>query len=370
MGRDLKQKPTPLKALLYTLRRPVTDGRFSRLIPSFLKRCGYLVEHASLAKKNHTPTPTQHSLANDPALNVSSSQNLTSKATKSLKSSVDISYYNSIDLQILGCINRILFGQKTWVDILENDITNTRANGRYSGWVLSTRLLIISLLQKILPWNNVLTVAEECFYNEIKFGGRFPVLLEHEMVDTKALALLASALPQSGLPTMLVTGTLGHHYGTLDALAWSHQMQSVFPPTLRIVGHAPDKVFGQKLADACRQEQIALRLFDTYRPQEEILQEIANAQYLLCPYHLSLATRHRIPTKFSEAAAVGCTLIFPENPAWVRWCQTRRIAYRLMEQPNILPVQTTNGLSDTWVAQRLAMQEHALLAAIQQLSEA
>ena len=112
---------------------------------------------------------------------------------------------------------------------------------------------------------------------------------------------------------VLVTGTLGFHYGTLNALAWSERIQALFPHTLHILGHAPDPHFAKTLAEAVEQSlNIEITLFDHYHPpQSEILDLMVGYEYLLMPYHLSPATRDRIPTKFHEAASAGMTLIFP-----------------------------------------------------------
>ena len=263
-----------------------------------------------------------------------------------LKERPDFLYANSIELQPFTTLNQIIFGQKNWLDLLENDEANLNANRRRSGWQLYTYLWITRLMTKLLPWNNFVTVAEECFYHEIKFGKLCPTLFTHEIVPLPAIP----NVPRAGLPLVLVTGTLGRHYGTLEALEWSARMQAIFPHILSMAGPAPDPAFAAQLQKAVEgQAQIALDLFEDYRPQKDILQRMTASSYLLMPYHLSPATRDRIPTKFHEAATAGITLIFPDNPPWERWCRARGVAYRLLDAFGAVPPANGRvGLASDW----------------------
>lgn len=222
------------------------------------------------------------------------------------------------------------------------------------------------MLEKLLPWNNFITLAEECFYGEIKFGRSKPVLLSHEMVDLSFVEHYTGRT--SALPVVLVTGTLGRHYGTLDALVWSKAAQQKLPHTLRIVGHAPDPAFAAELrtaAASCPDTQ--LELFEDYRPQKTILEEMAAATYLLCPYHVSPATRNRIPTKFHEAARTGCTLIFPANPTWERWCRARNLPYRTLDTVAETHCSGRENLRQDWIKQRMHLQWEAAVAGLKAL---
>lgn len=347
-----------------TLRRPATDGRIHQLIPSLSAACGYV---ARLVSQRDAVTPfsrLHHPKSATEDERVRNASTDTENDESHLQASPSILYINSLDLQVSTIINRIFYGQKIWLDLLENDLANLRANGRRSGLHLSTYLWIARLLQKVLPWNNWITVAEECFCNEIKFGRQKPALLSHEMVTLPAV----EQEQKGDIPLVLVTGTLGRHYGTLDALAWSQRAQAALPHRLRIVGYAPDPAFAAALKAACaHQPDVELELYDRYHPQESILLEMSAATYLLCPYHISPATRNRIPTKFHEAAHTGCTLIFPENPSWVRWCRARGLPYRGLESLSLYQPNGRHGLRQDWIAQRKALQWQAAKAGLQSL---
>jgi hypothetical protein len=353
------------KAILYTLHRPLTDGRFSSLIPSLLARSGFTTTPQPLADALGTLLPSPTPLASKPDYHVPNTHSKGLQATIGAQVKGALAYANSIDLQILTISNQIIFGQRTWLDLLENDITNTHANKRRSGLHLRVRLVLLRFLQKLLPWNNLVTLAEECFYNEIKFGKASPLLLAHEL----AVLPHVEHFKLTQHKVVLVTGTLGRHYGTLDALPWSAEHQVAFPHTLRIVGHAPEAAFAQELQAACRAyPYIELTLFDTYRPQEEILAHMGQAHFVLFPYHISPATQNRIPTKFPEAAHMGCTFILPQNPAWERWCRSRAIPFRFMDTPEVEASYVRDNLPSNWVAQRLLLQENAVLAALSSLN--
>lgn len=349
---------------ILTLRRPATDGRLQRLIRSLSEACGYRTRLHDLSQTSwefsQTPSPTPNHHTEEVRNTSSNTQN----RSQLLKEKPSILYINSIDLQIHTLPNRIFYGQKIWLDLLENDLTNLRANGRRSGLYLSTYLWIVRVLQKTLPWNNWITVAEECFYNEIKFGRQKPVLLAHEMVQLPAVEHCKGG----PLPVVLVTGTLGRHYGTLDALAWSRRAQKSLPHVLRIAGYAPVPAFAHELESAAASyPQVELELYEEYRPQEIVLEEMAAATYLLCPYHISPATRNRIPTKFHEAAHTGCTLIFPANPVWERWCRARNLPYLDLESLSHHPPLRRENLRQDWVQQRKALQGAAALAGLKAL---
>lgn len=351
---------------ILTLRRPATDGRLQRLVRSLSAACGYATHLVDLRKKklgfSQTALPTSKEEANEVRIPSSNPQ----KPTNKFKEKPSILYINSTDLQIHTIYNRIIYRQKIWLDLLENDVANLQANGRRSGLQLSTYLWIARILQKWVPWNNFITLAEECFYNEIKFGRSKPVFISHEMVD---LPVVEHAIGRaSGLPVVLVTGTLGRHYGTLDALVWSKAAQRKLPHTLRIVGHAPDPTFAAELRTAAASyPEIELELYEDYRPQEVILQQMAAATYLLCPYHISPATQNRIPTKFHEAAHTGCTLIFPRNPSWQRWCRARNLPYLELESLSPSPEFGRENLRQDWLQQRKDLQWEAALAGLKAL---
>lgn len=351
---------------ILTLRRPATDGRLHHLIRSLSEACGYAAHIIDLRNKkqgfSQAFLPTSKAKGQEVRIPLSNTQN----HTKKLKEKPSTIYINSTDLQIYALCNRIIYRQKIWVDLLENDVTNLLANGRRSGLQLSTYLWIARILQEWVPWNNFITVAEECFYGEIKFGHAKPLLLTHEMVDLPSVEHCTGGI--ADLPVVLVTGTLGRHYGTLDALAWSKAAQQKLPHTLRIVGHAPDPAFAAELKTAAvSYPEIELELYENYRPQEIILQEMAAATYLLCPYHISPATRNRIPTKFHEAAHTGCTLIFPRNASWERWCRSRNLPYMELESLSPSPGAGRKNLRQDWLQQRKDLQWEAALAGLKAL---
>jgi hypothetical protein len=349
------------KAILYTLRRPWRDGRFLNLIPSLLKRSGLSPTLVSLSTHSYAKEATPVTLVKTLQQQVRFSTLTGELFPKAAKALHPLAYINSIDLQALTTQNKIFFGQKIWVDVLENDFTNTIANRRYWGWKLSTRLWIIKILQKLLPWNNIVTVAEECFFGEIKFGLKKPILLGHEMVKLSRV----EHVEKTGFDVVLVTGTLGRHYGTLDAVAWSLKHQKSMPHILSICGYSPDPAFADELRNACALcPEIKLELFDSYHPQQEILTRMVQANYLLCPYHISNATKNRIPTKFPEAVAAGCTLLIPQNPTWERWCLARNISFRFIETPQTPVYNSRKNTNNTWVSQRLCLQDAAILAAL------
>jgi|GEM_PF-4895026 len=353
----------PHKALLYTLKRPVTDGRLRVLIPYLTELCGYKTVLQSLNQPSSNSASKYPLLAEPPAGNVRYQPSLFIFVRKTLKVKPALIYINSTDLQVFTIPFRILFGYKTWVDLLENDVTNTRYNQRRKGAALSAMSFIVSRLQKLLPWNNLVTLAEECFYNEIKFGKAWPVLLTHELVPLP----ISSVTGKPTHPLVLVTGTLGLHYGTLEAIAWSKALQAVLPHNLRIAGHAPHKPFAKALATASAQAGVELQLFNTYVPQEHILVQMAQATHVLFSYVVSPATQHRIPTKFAEAASRGCTLIIPNHAPWVRWCRARAVPYLLLDPLFAIPAPCNIGLQKDWPQQRLYLQQEAILAAIRQL---
>lgn len=351
---------------ILTLRRPATDGRLHRLIRSLSEACGYAAHIIDFRKQKQGFSQVLFPTSKAEGQEVRNSSSKPQKSTELLKEKPSVFYLNSTDLQIYTTYNRIIYGQKIWLDLLENDLTNLEANGRRSGLQLSTYLWITRILQKGVPWNNFITLAEECFYGEIKFGRAKPVLLSHEMVDLPAVEHGPGRA--SGLPVVLVTGTLGRHYGTLDALAWSKAAQQKLPHTLRIVGHAPDPAFSAELKMAAASyPEIELELYEYYRPQEVILQQMAAATYLLCPYHISPATQNRIPTKFHEAAHTGCTLIFPRNPSWQRWCRARNLPY--LELESLCPSSGSGreNLRQDWLQQRKDLQWGAALAGLKAL---
>lgn len=343
----------PRHARLHTLRRPATDGRLQRLIPWLLAQCKASAELHSYQSLAEAASGIFSKWPKAAPEDVRTTAPKAALATKTSSTSTLLHYTNSIDLQPFTLSGKILFGQKTWVDLLENDETNLKHNFRRSGLHLSTWVWIVRLLQKLLPWNNFLSVAEECFYNEIKFGNQKPVLMPHELVSVEQLVCAEA----TGLPIVLVTGTLGRHYGTLDAFAWSRAHQTDLPHQLWIAGPCPDPGFRTTLeTEAKAHPGVNLDIWPGYAPQAQVLGLMAQANYMLCPYVLSPATQHRIPTKFAEAQALRLPLIIPRNAAWARWCLGRSVAFSFMDTPNKAERAGRQRLDHTWVEQRKALQ--------------
>ena len=181
MGHILKVMLKAKVGFLATARRPHTDGRFARLIPSLLSRCGYQVGSSGPSSPQINELSGQNSLVIPKKPGPKGNQ-WGAILQKMLRAKPRLIYINSIDLQVLAFPFQIIFGSKVWADVLENDFTNTLFNGRYAGVEQKARRWIIQLLQKMLPWNNVATVAEESFFQELRFGKHYPLLLEHESV--------------------------------------------------------------------------------------------------------------------------------------------------------------------------------------------
>ena len=364
LGSTTHAKVEAATVWLHIRKRPVSDGRIRTLIPTLIGRCG--LANRTFGHGSYVAAAGQvfSNSARVARADVRSAIHKQANATELDSKKAIAHYVNSIDLQLLTLTNQRLFGQKSWVDVLENDVANLQHNGRRSGLHLSTWVWIAHFLQNLLPWNNFITIAEECFYNEIKFGSAKPILLPHELVPVEQM----EQLPADGLPVVLVTGTLGRHYGTLDALSWSLAHQVSFPHQLRIAGPCPDPSFRTELeAAAATHPEIEIEIWDSYAPQAQVLQRMAGASYLLCPYVLSPATQNRIPTKFAEARALGLSLIIPRNPAWTRWCLARDMPFRFLDTPAQPEIAGRQGLDQSWVTQRKALQWQQALQGVARL---
>lgn len=240
---------------------------------------------------------------------------------------VKLIIFNDADYKIFMCLLRILFAVKTLYDQQENIEQNILWNTRYKGIRLSTLLWITRNLNHFHP-ENLHLVAERVYIRELSLAGsKKTILYENYLYDD--LYIQAKDRFNSGSSikddpkelTYFLGGTLGPHYGSLDAVNW-HLSQVIkgIRQTVTVVGFAPWPAFRQAFGEKAMSDpsiKITSSLDAPVRP-EAIYHAMQDADITLLPYRINGTTRHRIPSKLRESLALNVPVAITENPAWER----------------------------------------------------
>lgn len=257
----------------------------------------------------------------------------------SLSGKVKLIIYNDTDLKPLILLIRIFFGIHCLYDQQENTVQNFIWNGRYRGFRLSTLLWITRLLDR-LRTDTLHLVAEKVYVRELSLQNhRNLLLLENLWFDHLHIqqAKLTSERPFSALEKFLIAGTLGPHYGTLDAVHWHlDQIRKGVRQTLAICGYAPWPAFRKSLLEQIQGDPtITLtNSIDHSHSPETLYRAMQATDCLLLPYHLNGATENRIPSKLREAIALDTTVAITANPAWERILASAPGRHFLIEKTN------------------------------------
>ena len=263
-----------------------------------------------------------------------------------IKRKVEYVYYQNPHLHILMITYQIIFGIKTVYHKLENDEQNIVWNGRRSGLWLLTAVWITRLNTFLERYCNHVILAERCFLNECWFAPRQALYIRENGPATlwqPAFDWFNHSPPrQDYLPTspqidnlsidtqLLITGTIGKHYGALDALATLAPLAATCNLTLAYYGFSPDRSFARHLQQIAMQNAFVTEVdIDTQKPFAVMQARIRNAQLVYMPYRISPATRNRIPVKMLECIWHRTPYFITENSAWQARARLAQLSERL-----------------------------------------
>jgi hypothetical protein len=116
---------------------------------------------------------------------------------------------------------------------------------------------------------------------------------------------------------LLISGTLGRHYGTLEAITWAKKLAELRAIKLTITGYAADLEYGKLVLEACQSiDWIMTEGITSMVPYSRIIELTKGTDFLLLPYLPNQSTQNRIPTKLYEGLAWSVPMLVSHNDVW------------------------------------------------------
>ena len=207
---------------------------------------------------------------------------------------------------------KLLTGAKLFYDIQENYFSNIIHANTTSNLIKYPIGLLVRLNEYIQSiFVNHFILAEKCYLNELPFvNQKNSTILENKFQNQK-VEIRNQKLEKDKL---IITGTLGKHYGTLEGIHFFKELNKIKPETtLEITGICRDEELHKKLQTS----NFKLQTSNTSPiPYTEIIKTIEQGGIALLPYQPNKSTKNRIPTKFYEYLYYKIPMIVQKNKDW------------------------------------------------------
>ncbi len=232
----------------------------------------------------------------------------------------DIQVVCSPELLFVACLYRGLFRSSRLVyDVRENYIANIWFTDGYNVLIRPILAAYISVLERLATLvADQIWVAEACYQEERPsyFGKSIllPNLYDHGLG-------FRTEPPENQDPDkplqLLISGTLGRHYGTLEAITWAKKLAAIRTIKLTISGYAADLEYSKLVMEACQGiDWIITEGITSMVPYSRIIELTKETDFLLLPYLPNRSTQNRIPTKLYEGLAWFVPMLVSYNGVW------------------------------------------------------
>lgn len=219
------------------------------------------------------------------------------------------------ELLIVISIYKIIFGCKFIYDVQENYYRNILHTSIYGTLIRYPMAILVRGMEWMCnPMVDRYLLAEKVYEQQLCFCRN-----KSEVIENKAIVPFHLQPPIfKDTTTFLYTGTIAVHYGIFEAIDFiKHIHKNDKSAQMRIVGYAPDKRVYKRLLDKTQTcDYIKIEGGDVLVPHNQILMEIANADFCLLPYQKNKSTEGRIPTKLYECLAMEKPVIISPNDTW------------------------------------------------------
>lgn len=234
-------------------------------------------------------------------------------------------------------------------DVQENYTANVQHGSHYSSWLKPILPRVIKIAEDWLAQNaDQWWWAEQCYETELQYKPASAYLLKNlslEGTDRPPVPLKLSQLSELNL---LVYGTLGQDYGTLEAIQWFEGFQKImeqyYPDTkvsLTIAGYAADEQYAKRVLEALKSSseqglELKWHGINEMVPHALLIDLLRSSHVVLLPYQVNDALRNRMPTKLYDAIALQKVVWMSPNPVWQTVYETMGAgcAVNFTEEPN------------------------------------
>lgn len=292
--------------LIASVLKPLDDHRLSEKWGRYFNQKQNYKIHI-FGRNNHSKQPyyTHNSLEGNSLKNRIKAIFNYSKLLKSLKPKIVI--ITTFELLLVSYIySKRNKSTAFFYDVSENYKLNLKSQGNYSIWKLPLLIKIISFNESIVhKFIKHYFYTEEIYRHQMKFLQKSnSTLIENRY----SYPVPIKSDNKSKDITFLITGTISDSYGLKTGLEWFEHIKTIFPNAkLKIVGHSTT------LFNIEKSESIITNISNAPLSHKLILQEIANADYILMPYKWSESFYGCTPTKLYEALELNTPVIISES---------------------------------------------------------
>jgi len=239
-----------------------------------------------------------------------------------LKVKPELIIVNSIDLQIVTYLYKILFGTKIIYDVQENYYHNIRYTDIYP---LILRLPLAAGV-RALEWLSRLFVthyflAEKNYEKEFYFTKGKSTVIENKYKFTSTKSVQKSN--NKNTTTLLYSGTIAENYGIFEAINLVEKLNKIEEKfKLTIIGYCAIAPTLNKIKNKiASNKNVTLIGGNQLVPHSEIINAIKTADFGLIAYRKNKSTENCFPTKIYEYMAHQLPMIVTKNPYWLGFCE-------------------------------------------------
>ncbi|MEO1652412.1 MAG: hypothetical protein AAFU64_02605 [Bacteroidota bacterium] len=222
----------------------------------------------------------------------------------------------TFELLPAALIYKWIWGTKLIYDVQENYAANILYTRVFPAFLRIPLALMVRIIeQSAHPWVDLYLLAEQCYQEELAFTKKKSIRLQNKV--KKSSLPPRSHLESSSPLSLLYTGTISEEYGVFRAIEWARRLHQIQIVALKILGFAPRESDRKRLKTLLRKHAfIQLEGLDHWLPHAQIMEALAQTDFLLLPYLPNRSVAHRIPTKLFEALALRKKMLIQENPFW------------------------------------------------------
>lgn len=247
----------------------------------------------------------------------------------------------TFELLPAACLYKFLYRKKLIYDIQENYFRNI-LHTKIFPWFLKFPLALLVRMKEFvsIPFMNGFIFAEHCYEREMSFIPKSKsIILENTFKGERPITVSKT---WRRMLHFLYSGTVSEHYGIREAFLFIEKLHAIDPEvSLTVIGACSIPTLFEELrktANTCT--FIDFRVQQGPVSHEAILEAVRQADAGLLPYHQSIATAPRVPTKMFEYMAHTLPMVVQENSFWEELCTPHKAAlfidFKNFDEKNLL----------------------------------
>lgn len=249
----------------------------------------------------------------------------------------DILIVNSHELLIVAVLNRILFGTKIIYDVQENYWRNILWTNAFPQALRPLIALGVRVKEMLFaPFFHQFFLAEKSYEKELNFIGQKYLVLENK----SQLPADFHRQETAGNLHLIFTGTLSKSTGVMEAISLACHLHD-FDSSIRLtlIGYCALKAELAEIKNAIKGKlYITLLGGENLVPHQEIIDQIARANFGIISYPLSPHLEDKIPTKLYEYLHARLPILIRNHAPWKSLCEPFQAAI-LVDFDNLNPAE-------------------------------